>query len=103
MNNIDYKLRIGIFFESPKWAYEKATEIVSNIKEEGKISVHVHLNINGCCEITNNYLYIKFVSANENCCNQRFNRIYYQEEIDEEVLKRRVYPTFYNPNPLPLQ
>ena len=99
--NIDYGLRIGIFYRDKRWAEVKLEEICKSIVdnlESGVCRRHHDMRI----EIGNGS-YIKFVPAYENCCGQKFNRIYYQEGIDEEVLECRVYPTLFNPSPLPLK
>lgn len=101
---IDYSIRIGIFYNSKEWAEQKLKEIYKDISNSNGSGACRRLRCAGIEMIDlGNGSYIKFVPAYENCCGQRFNRIYYQEGIDEEVLKCRVYPTLFNPRPLPLE
>ena len=95
---IDYGIRIGIFYADKKWAEQKFKEICKYITESGTCKKYYNMTIE-----FGNGSYIKFVPAYKKCCGQRFNRIYYQEGIDREILMRIVYPTLLNPNPLPLE
>ena len=99
--NIDYSLRIGIFYRDKRWAEVKFEEIYKDIADNSGSGIRRRI-YEMKIELDNG-TYIRFVPAYENCCGQKFNRIYYQEGIDEEVLKCRVYPTLFNPSPLPLE
>lgn len=104
MNNIDYSLRIGIFYRDKRWAEVKFEEIYKDIANNNGSGTCRRLRCAGIDMIDlGNGSYIKFVPADDHSRGHRFNRIYYQEGVDEESLIHRVYPALFNPSPLPLE
>jgi len=101
---IDYSIRIGIFYNNKEWAEQKLEEIYKDIANSNGSGTCRRLRCEGIGMIDlGNGSYIKFVPADDHSRGHRFNRIYYQEGVDEEFLIHRVYPALLNHSPLSLK
>lgn len=102
MNLIDCSLRIGIYYKDKEWAEQKCKEICNEIENN---------SYSGTCIVDRwdliiylgNGSYIKFLPASEHCRGNKFNRIYYQKGIEEDVLFQIIYPTLMNRSPQSLE
>jgi len=90
---------IGIFYKDQKWKDDLFEELVREAHEcktlcnvtKNKIQfLDSHININ-----------IIFVNANEHSRGHRFDRIYYQNDIDQDTFSMIIRPLFI-PKILPL-
>lgn len=104
-NNIDFSIRIGIFYKTKEWADRKCEEIYGELVDYSDSGTcrRYTTNDNNMIIDLGNGSYIKFVPADDRSRGHKFNRIYYQEGVNEEMIYCRIYPALYNPKPESLQ
>ena len=91
INQINVNKKIGIYYKNEWWKSEVRDSLVCTLNKEdiAKITKDIIFLKNGD--------YIKFIYANSQsrCC--KFDKIYYQEGISDEIIRCIIAPCLLNP------
>lgn len=100
----DYRFRIGVFYKNEEWAEKKFHEIYKEIvNNSGSGTCQIISTKDGKVICLGNNSYIKFVSAYVHSRGQKFDRIYYQDGIESDILYSIIYPLISSNNARPLK
>ena len=82
--------KIGIFYKDIKWKDDFFKKLI-NEANDCKTLCNITENTIFFCD---SYINIKiiFLPANESFCGFRLDKIYYQEDIDQDILSMRIRP-----------
>ena len=90
---------IGIFYKDKKWRDDLFEELVREAHECKTLNIVTKNKIRFCDSYIN--INITFVEVNERSRGHRFDRIYYQNDIDQNTFSMIIRPLFI-PKILPL-
>ena len=94
MNTLSYitLTNIGIFYKDKKWKDDLFEELVREAHECKTLYNVTENKIQFCDSYIN--INIIFVEANEHSRGHRFDRIYYQNDIDDNTFSMMIRPLF---------
>lgn len=90
MNEYIWRQRIGIFYLSREWAEQKFDEIINELPQE-----YICLIRRSKYDMIIKFFdgsYIRFIQANEKSKCQKFDKIFYQSNISDDLVNILIRP-----------
>ena len=87
------RFKIGIFYKDPEWLESKHKEIIKSIPA---IMIHHYTKTNIFLQDGTSIEFVPTVSR----CGNAFDRVFYQNGIDDDVIHQMITPTLKHFRPM---